>query len=204
MEERQMKNPYEVLGISPSATNEEVRDAYRALAKKYHPDNYVDNPLADMAEEKMKEINSAYDEILRQRTEQKNGSSQGASYGNSDTGRTNYGSYSPLYAKIRQSINANDFKTAEKLLNEVEQHNRDAEWFFLKGCVLLHSGYQFDAMRYINRACQLDPNNEEYKTLRDNLNAQSNAYGSPSSRQGAGCSICDICSMLICLDCMCR
>ncbi len=195
-----MKNPYEVLGISPSVTNEEVRDAYRALAKKYHPDNYVDNPLADMAEEKMKEINSAYDEILRQRAEAKNGKKQE----NSDTGRANYGAYGSQYSKVRYAINSNDFKTAEEILNSVEQHNRDAEWFFLKGCVLLHSGYQFDAMRYINRACQLDPNNEEYKTLRDNLNAQSNAFGNPTSRQGAGCSICDICSMLICLDCLCR
>ena len=63
-----MKSPYEVLGISENATNEEVKNAYKALAKKYHPDNYVDSPLADMAEERMKEINEAYDEILRIRT----------------------------------------------------------------------------------------------------------------------------------------
>ena len=195
-----MKNPYEVLGISPTATNEEVRDAYRALAKKYHPDNYTNNPLADMAEEKMKEINAAYDEILRQRTEQKNGGYE-QKY---DTGRTNYGAYGSVSAKIRQAINMNDYKHAEELLNSVAQHDRDAEWFFLKGLVLLHSDYYFDAMRYINRACELDPGNREYSTLRDNLNAQSNAYGTPSSRQGAGCSICDICSLLVCLDCMCR
>lgn len=195
-----MKNPYEVLGISPTATNEEVRNAYRTLAKKYHPDNYVDNPLADMAEEKMKEINFAYDEILRQRAEQKNGyNSQ-----KSDTGRTNYGAYGSTSSKVRQAINEGDYKTAEMLLNSVEQYNRDAEWFFLKGLVLLHSDYYFDAMNHINRACELDPNNQEYATLRDNLNAQSNAYGNPSSRQGMGCSICDICSFLVCLDCMCR
>lgn len=195
-----MKNPYEVLGISPSATNEEVRDAYRALARKYHPDNYVDSPLADMAEEKMKEINSAYDEILRIRAEEKNSSSK------SDANQGNYsGARREEYFKIRQAINNNDFKTAEQLLNQVEQFKRDAEWFFLKGCVLLHSGYHFDAIRYINRACELDPGNQEYATLRDNLRAQSNAYGNPTSREGGmGCSICDICSFLICLDCMCR
>ena len=54
-----MKNPYEVLGVSETSTNEEVRDAHRKLAKKYHPDNYSDSPLSDMAEEKMKEINYA-------------------------------------------------------------------------------------------------------------------------------------------------
>ncbi|MBQ8546106.1 MAG: DnaJ domain-containing protein [Clostridia bacterium] len=192
-----MKNPYDVLGISPSATNEEIRDAYRALAKKYHPDNYADSPLADMAEEKMKEINAAYDEILRQRAEEKNGQKTGSSQQNSGTWREEY-------VKIRQAINANDFRAAEQMLNEIEQYKRDAEWFFLKGCVLLHSGYHFDAIRYINRACELDPNNQEYTTLRDNLRAQSNAYGNPSSRESGGCSLCDICSFLICLDCMCR
>ncbi len=193
-----MKNPYEVLGISPSATNEEVRDAYRALARKYHPDNYVDSPLADMAEEKMKEINNAYDEILRIRAEEKNKSEDKKStHQKSNT-------YREKYSKIRQAINASDYKSAEAQLNQIEQHERDAEWFFLKGCVLLHSGYHFDAIKFINRACELDPDNEEYATLRDNLRTQANTYGNPTSREGMGCSLCDICSFLICLDCMCR
>ena len=64
-----MNNPYEVLGVSETATDEEVKAAYRNLAKKYHPDNYTDSPLADVAEQKMKEINEAYDMInqMRQR-----------------------------------------------------------------------------------------------------------------------------------------
>lgn len=197
-----MKNPYEVLGISESATNEEVRDAYRKLAKKYHPDNYADSPLADMAEEKMKEINYAYDEILRIRAEKKNNNQRkedGYQRYNAD-----YGSRRSEYSKVRQAINANDFKTAEAILNQVDQLQRDGEWFFLKGCILLHQGYHFDAIRYIDRACELEPGNEEFATLRDNLRTQTNAYGDPSSRQSGGCSICDICSFLICLDCMCR
>ena len=60
-----MNNPYEVLGVSETATDEEVKAAYRNLAKKYHPDNYTDSPLADVAEQKMKEINEAYDMIIR-------------------------------------------------------------------------------------------------------------------------------------------
>ena len=62
-----MTDPYKVLNIPSTATDEEVKKAYRELARKYHPDNYHDNPLADLAQEKMKEINEAYDTIQRQR-----------------------------------------------------------------------------------------------------------------------------------------
>jgi len=51
-----MNDPYEVLGIQPSATDEEVKNAYRELARKYHPDNYANNPLSELAQEKMQEI----------------------------------------------------------------------------------------------------------------------------------------------------
>ena len=82
-------DPYKVLGVSPSASDDEVKRAYRDLARKYHPDNYVDNPLADLAKEKMQEINDAYDTIMKQR---QNGgaSSSGQSY-------TQQGGYSGSY-----------------------------------------------------------------------------------------------------------
>ena len=91
-----------------------------------------------------------------------------------------------------------------RMLNGIEQTNRGAEWFFLKGCILVHKGYYFDALRYIDRACELDPANQEYATLRDNLRVQSQSYGNASSRPAGGCSMCDVCSFLICLDCLCR
>lgn len=70
-----MTDPYKVLGISPSSTDEQVKSAYRELAKKYHPDSYADNPLADLAQEKMKAINEAYDQIMKER--QSGGQQQG-------------------------------------------------------------------------------------------------------------------------------
>ena len=65
------KNPYEILGVSENATDEQIKNAYRELAKKYHPDSFEDSPLVDLAKEKMQEINDAYDEIQRLRREGK-------------------------------------------------------------------------------------------------------------------------------------
>ena len=68
-----VSDPYKVLGVSPNASDEEIKRAYRELARKYHPDNYQNNPLADLAEEKMKEINEAYDAIEKRRQGAQNG-----------------------------------------------------------------------------------------------------------------------------------
>ena len=95
-----MTDPYKVLGVSPNATDDEVKDAYRRLARKYHPDNYVNNPLSDLATEKMKEINEAYDEIQRQRK------SGGSGYGQQSYGggyQQSYGGYQRNYGGYQQS-----------------------------------------------------------------------------------------------------
>ena len=88
-----MKDPYEVLGVSRNATDDEIKSAYRKLAKKYHPDNYNNSPLADVAEEKMKEINEAYDTINNQKKSGQSYSNTGYGYANS-----NYGGSSRLKA----------------------------------------------------------------------------------------------------------
>lgn len=191
-----MKNPYEILGISPSATNEEVKSAYRALAKKYHPDNYVDSPIADLAQSKMQDINWAYDEILRER----------ATHGSSNSQNTYNSSYqgSDKYSRVRAMINSGDINGAEAILNIVKKDERNAEWYFLKGCVLTRRGYYFDAIKFIDKACSMDPSNQEYKMMRDNLRAQSTSYGHQPQGNVGGCNMCDVCSTLICLDCLCN
>ncbi|MBQ4510793.1 MAG: J domain-containing protein [Clostridia bacterium] len=191
-----MKNPYDILGITPNATNEEVKSAYRALAKKYHPDNYVDSPIADLAQSKMQDINWAYDEILRERTTQGGSNSQKTYTSGSYQG-------SGEYSRVRVMINNGDINGAESILNGVKKDERNAEWYFLKGCVLTRRGYYFDAIKFIDKACTMAPDNQEYSTMRDNLRAQSTGYGNQPQGNAGGCNMCDVCSTLICLDCLC-
>ena len=95
-----MSDPYLVLGIKPSASDEEVKQAYREMVKKYHPDSYQDNPLSDLAEEKMKEVNEAYDAIVRMRSGGQ-GYGGGQSYSGGQSSRS--GSDSTLI-RVRQLL----------------------------------------------------------------------------------------------------
>ena len=198
-----MTDPYKVLGISQSATDEQVKDAYRQLARKYHPDNYANNPLADLATEKMKEINQAYEEIQQQR---KAGSSSGGVYGYG--GGSYGGSYtSSQFSDIRRMINNGRPAEAEELLDGVPSDRRDAEWYFLKGTIAHSRGWIDAALQNFNTACQKNPTNQEYRAALNRLMYQrQNGYG-PQTRYGgggmAGSSCCDMCAQIYCLSCLC-
>lgn len=200
-----MTDPYKVLGVAPDASDDEVKKAYRALARKYHPDKYRDSDLADLASEKMKEVNAAYEEIQNMR---KNGGassgSSGAGYGGYSTG-TSSASGNPRFNEIRRLINANNVPEAERRLYEFHEGDRGAEWNFLFGCVLIKKGQFVDAQRYFDIACSMDPYNNEYKAARENLRRRASGYGGGyNTTGGGGCSGCDICSSLICADCCCE
>ena len=157
-----MTDPYKVLNIPSTATDEEVKKAYRELARKYHPDNYHDNPLADLAQEKMKEINEAYDTIQRQR--QGRGSSGGYAQQQSGYGyqqRQQSYSGSGVFQRVRMAINRNDLNMAEQLLAQIQDH--DGEWNYLKGTICYRRGWVDEARRYYQNACQMDPGNPEYR-----------------------------------------
>lgn len=173
-----MRDPYQVLGVPSTATDEEVKKAYRNLARKYHPDNYHDNPLADLAQERMKEINEAYEEIQTQR---KRGASTSSSYGASSgyAGGSSYGyggyqSYAGPYQRVRMAILQNDLNLAEELLNAMQDH--DAEWNFLKGVLCQKRGWMDEAKRYYQTAVQMDPNNNEYQQALDRTEGRQTAY----------------------------
>ncbi len=192
-----MTDPYKVLGVAREASDEEIKKAYRELARKYHPDNYVDNPLADLVEEKMKEINEAYDQIQKERAS----GSSGPSY--SGQGYSS-GSYSD-YTQVRELINNRRYSDAELILDAVSASNRNAEWNFLKGCVLIQRGWYYDAQKYLETACYLDPTNSEYRSALERIRQNTVSYGGGyRTANGGGTSACDICSGLICADCLCE
>lgn len=195
-----MTDPYKVLGVSPDASDDEIKKAYRALARKYHPDKYRDSDLADLASDKMKEVNAAYEEIQNIR---KNGGSSNTS-GNQGGYNANSQSKNPKYAEIRRLLNDGNIAAAEARLMEVHEGDRIAEWNFLYACVLIKKGQYVDAQRYLDIACSMDPYNREYRSAKDQLRRQANGYGGGyETQRGGGCSCCDICAGLMCMDCLC-
>jgi len=156
-----MRDPYSVLGINQNATDEEVKKAYRDLARKYHPDNYQNNPLADLAEEKMKEINEAYDTITKMRSGGGTYQRQPSGGYSGSYGQQSYSTGNSAYTRIRQLINAGNLDAAEQLLYEIPQKN--GEWYFLSGSIAYRKGWLDEAMQNYNMAVQLEPNNMEYR-----------------------------------------
>ena len=122
-----MNDPYSVLGVKPDASDEEIKRAYRDLARKYHPDNYQNNPLADLAEEKMKEINEAYDAITKMRASGGGSQQSGYQSGYQQSGYRRQSGYSAggtIYARVRQAINLGDLSQAEQLLQSAPTRMR--------------------------------------------------------------------------------
>ncbi|MGM9653589.1 MAG: J domain-containing protein [Eubacteriales bacterium] len=203
-----MKDPYTVLGVSRDASDEDIKKAYRALARKYHPDNYAGSNLADVAEEKMKEINEAYDAIRKMRaagpSAQQSGYASDSSYGGQSYGGAGYGAAN--FAEVRRMINEGRYSDAELILDATPQSGRGAEWNFLKGCILMQRGFFFDAQKFIETACYLDPSNAEYRSAKQQMRGAASGYGEPyrTTQYGSNCSGCDLCSSLICADCMCE
>lgn len=193
-----MTDPYKILGVSPTASDEEVRKAYLELARKYHPDNYSGSDLADLAEEKMKEVNEAYETVRKMR---EGGSGSGSSQAGASGGRSGSAYGGPLY-EARRLITLGNYSNAEIILDSMSQSDRGAEWFFLKACILMKRGAYFDARRHLDEACRLDPSNEEYAQARRSMNGTS-AFGGGMTHAPDG-GMCDLCTSLICADCCCE
>ena len=188
-----MKDPYSVLGVNKNATDDEIKNAYRELARKYHPDNYQDNPLSELAAEKMKEINEAYDQIMGSRRGKKN------AYNGDYTGSTG----TSAFPEVRSLIAQNRLEQAQEVLDGVPAANRNAEWYFLNGTVLYRRGWFDQAYTSFATACRMDPSNPEYRNALNRAQGQTNSAYNPY-RSYNGANACDCCTNLICADCLCE
>ena len=180
-----MTDPYQVLGISSSATDDEVKAAYRKLAKKYHPDH--NNGSAE-AEKMMMQVNDAYAQIMDMR---KNGGSSssyssGGSYGGSygtyggygNTYGNSYGggSYNSAqrFAIVRQYLAMGQYYQALQILQQMNEHS--AEWYYLCARARQGLGDDISALNFARQAANMDPGNREYSDFVNDLMAGGDAY----------------------------
>lgn len=158
-----MANPYEVLGVSPSASDDEIKKAYRELSRKYHPDSYANNPLSDLAEEKFKEVQEAYDQIMKQR-ENGQGSysgNQNYNYGYSNNG--NYSEQDVQFQAVANYINARHYSEALNVLNGM--NNKNARWYYYSAAANYGMGNNIVALQHAQQAAAMEPGNPEYANM---------------------------------------
>ncbi len=160
------QDPYSVLGVPPTATDDEIKKAYRKLAKQYHPDIHPDRAFA---ETKMAEINTAYDQILNQRQ----GKATGGTYGGYQAGDPGQGS-TPEMTAVRHYLHYRRYREAFNVLNRIQ--NRDAEWYFLSAYAHAGVGNRTQALEFARKAVEMEPGNAEYQSLLNRLQYSGVAY----------------------------
>lgn len=206
------KNPYDVLGVSPSASDDEVKRAYRDLTRKYHPDANVNNPLADLAEEKFKEVQEAYDIIMKEREHGGSGYGGYAGYGNSQSsgwGQTASSQQDVELQAVANFVNTGRYRDAINVLNRMP--NRTPQWYYLSAVANAGIGNNILARDHAGQAVNMAPNNPQYRQLLNQLewagqryqnNPYGGAYGPGSSSCGTGNMCCDLCVADQLCECM--
>ena len=212
-------DPYKVLGVSPDATDEEIKKAYRDLSKKYHPDL---NPGDKSASDRMSEINAAYDMIQK-------GYKSTSSYGSGSSYSSNYSSYGGNYSsyggfggfggfnngyseanternEYRAAVNYirnGMYKEALNVLNSVATTERDAKWYYYHANANMYSGNKVAAMEDAKRACEIDPGNETYRTFLQQLQSGGNFYNNYTVKYNSGLSPDRLCCSLFAISLCC-
>lgn len=158
-----MKDPYIVLGVSRSASDDEIKKAYRSLCRKYHPDVNQDNPKA--AEEKFKEVGEAYRTIMDERS----GKTQ-SSYNYSGDQSSSDARLNAAAAYIQRGY----FREAINTLNSIT--DRSSMWYYLSAIANARLGNNIMAREYAKTAYNMDPTNPTYRNLYSALNGESQYY----------------------------
>ena len=180
-------DPYSVLGVSRDASEEEIKKAYKALSRKYHPDANINNPNKDQAEEKFKEIQAAYQQIMKERTE---GYSYGGGYGRQSYGGSGsgyggsqgYGEEEPRLRAAGNYLRNGYYREARNTLDGMGEHEKTARWYYYSAMAHMGLGNNVAALEHANKAVALDPQNMEYQMLLQRLQSGGRWY---ESRQAA-------------------
>ena len=169
-------DPYKVLGVSRDASDEEIKRAYRQLAKKYHPDL---NPGDAEAARKMQEVNAAYEQIKDPDKAAQNASGGYNPYGSAGYGYDPFGSHrqssGPSYQQAAaQYIRFGRYREALNTLEAASQ--RDARWYYLSALANDGLGNQVTALEHIRRAVSMEPDNPEYLHTLNTMESGGTAY----------------------------
>ncbi len=195
-------NPYKVLEVSPEATNDEIKKAYRELSRKYHPDSYVNNPLSDLAEEKFKEVQEAYEQIMKEREGGYNGES--ASHGQTASyGQTAYtGEDSAQMTAVYNYLTARRYKEALNILSGVS--DRPARWYYYSAVANAGTGNNLMALNHARQAVNMEPNNAEYANFLNQFEWRNQRYQNTRGNVGSDYGMGNFCCDLWCADSLCE
>lgn len=217
-----MTDPYQVLGVSRGASDEEIKKAYRSLSRKYHPDANVNNPNKDAAEEKFKQVQQAYDTIMK---EKQQGTGYGGNYSGSAYGDSSYGdfggfggfygrenTYQEENSRLQAAANYirnGYYKEAMNVLNDIPFSERHGRWYYYSAVVNQRVGNTATALEHIRRAVELEPSNIQYRQFQQNLEYGGTWYtnmGSGYERPYSGSEWCFRMLLLnmFCNFCCCR
>ena len=176
-----MTDPYEVLGLKRGASDEEIKRAYRALSRKYHPDANVNNPDAAGAEEKFKQVQAAYDQIMKEKEQ--------GYFGYGDPGgyrRQSGGGQEDDHARYlnvaMNYIRAGKYREALHVLSEISP--KDAGWYYLSALANNGAGNNVTALEHARRAAELEPDRMEYRMLLERLQGGGSWYDQMSTPYG--------------------
>lgn len=160
-----MSDPYQVLGIQRGATEEEIKKAYRSLSRKYHPDANINNPRKEEAENKFKEVQEAYEQIMNERT----GSSQGGQGFGGFGSRSTYGQAGQASEEdvrlqaAANYINNRYYKEALNVLQGIDNHS--ARWYYFSGYANWGLGNNVTGLEHAKQALAMEPGNWQYQEL---------------------------------------